>query len=66
MANLTDFHHLTLDVAERKIVKRLRFRDHGHKTNILNSSAVLSGMSHGESPTTLRQLLCFFFPFVKL
>lgn len=38
LANLTDFQSLTAEIVERKINKRLFYRDHGHSINILNSA----------------------------
>ncbi|MBZ0169665.1 LmbZ [Candidatus Methylomirabilis lanthanidiphila] len=39
LANLTDFQRLTVEVVDRKIVTRLRHRDHGHEANIVHSLA---------------------------
>ncbi len=48
LANLSDFQSLTLDVIDRKEKVRLRYRDHGHEVNILNSYRAVSG-GEGES-----------------
>jgi predicted dehydrogenase len=37
LANLADFHTLTVDVVEKKKKIRLRHRDHGHEANIVHS-----------------------------
>jgi predicted dehydrogenase len=37
LANLSDFHILTLDIFDKKIRRRLFYRDHGHSCNIVNS-----------------------------
>jgi len=37
LGNLTDFQSLSVDVIDRKHLKRQFYRDHGHKLNILNS-----------------------------
>lgn len=37
LANLSDFHVLAMDVAEKKLRIRLRHRDHGHEANIATS-----------------------------
>ena len=37
LGNITDFQSLSIDILDKKIVKRKLFRDHGHNENILNS-----------------------------
>jgi predicted dehydrogenase len=37
LANLNDFHTLSIDEVERKVRYRLRHRDHGHETNLVHS-----------------------------
>lgn len=37
LGNLTDFQSLTVDILDKKIIKKQLFRDHGHNENILNS-----------------------------
>lgn len=37
LANLSDFHILTLDILDKKIRRCLFYRDHGHSRNIVNS-----------------------------
>lgn len=50
LANLSDFHTLSVDVIEKRIRRRLRHRDHGHEANILHSiSALASDGSSGEA-----------------
>jgi predicted dehydrogenase len=46
LANLADFHNLTLDVVENKTRINLRHRDHGHGANIRHS---LKGLLEGHS-----------------
>lgn len=50
LANLTDFGSLAVDVVERKSKFKLRFRDHGHQTNILNSRLMVETGGAGEDP----------------
>ena len=44
LANLTDFHTLTVDIVEKKKKVTLRHRDHGHEANFLHS---VRGLEHG-------------------
>ncbi len=37
IGTLKDFHVLNLDIINKKINKRLMYRDHGHRANIINS-----------------------------
>jgi predicted dehydrogenase len=37
LGNITDFYTLNIEVVEKKIKKKLIYRDHGHKVNIYNS-----------------------------
>ena len=43
LANISDFQSLRIDVSSRKFAKRIPFRDHGHKSNVLNSFSSASG-----------------------
>jgi predicted dehydrogenase len=49
LANLSDFHTLTVDVEEKKRRIRVRHRDHGHEANIANSYYGAVGEKGGES-----------------
>lgn len=48
-AVLKDFYELNIDIGSRKIIKKLFYRDHGHKENILNSYNGAVGDFQGES-----------------
>jgi len=37
LANLSDFHSLTIDEIDRKTIRRSLYRDHGHGANVFNS-----------------------------
>jgi predicted dehydrogenase len=37
IGNITDFRTLKIDIIDKKINKKILYRDHGHKENILNS-----------------------------
>ena len=37
LGNITDFQSLSVEVIDNKFKKSIRFRDHGHETNIVNS-----------------------------
>jgi predicted dehydrogenase len=49
LGTLKDFQSLDLDIIEKKIAKRLLFRDHGHKANIINSYMSSLGNTEGVS-----------------
>lgn len=49
LANLSDFHVLTMDIAEKKRRTRLRHRDHGHEANIVDSYYGSVANTSGES-----------------
>jgi predicted dehydrogenase len=59
LANLTDFESLTLDVVDRKVHRRLRHRDHGHRANVVHS---LEGAraGRGEDPAYVAATAHFF------
>jgi hypothetical protein len=52
LASLEDFHRARVEIRERKLVKRLLFRDHGHEANILNSFKSGPGVAHDEVVAT--------------
>ena len=60
LANLTDFHKLSLDVVEKRHVYSSFYRDHGHKANIMNSYKSIDEDSSGECIEYVRATALFF------
>jgi predicted dehydrogenase len=61
LANLTDFHKLSVDILEKQHRISSLFRDHGHEANILHSySGLEKGGSPGEDPKYVRATAMFF------
>jgi len=60
LANLTDFHHLTYEVVEKKVKRVSRFRDHGHQSNILHSIRGCLRDGGGETRSYVDQTARFF------
>jgi len=58
--SLTNFQTLSVDIGERKLLKRLSVRDHGHKVNILNSFKSVLGGFDGESVEYIRATALLF------
>lgn len=52
LVSLKDFHEATVDVREKRHRKRLLFRDHGHRENIINSLAMGPAVSVQEIIST--------------
>ncbi len=52
LASLQDFQRARVDIRERKLVKRLLFRDHGHEANIMNSFRLGPGIAHDDLVAT--------------
>lgn len=60
LANLTDFQNLTCEVIEKKTKKRLRYRDHGHEANIVNSMSGSEDAEGGEAVSYVDATARFF------
>lgn len=60
LANITDFHSLTADIVEKRRRVRLRYRDHGHATNIWHSQDGAIGSTSGEDLTYVAATAKFF------
>lgn len=61
LANLTDFHRLSIDVAQKQYRFSSFYRDHGHKANIMNSyQSVKDKNPSGENSHYIRATALFF------
>ena len=61
LANLNDFQSLSADQIEKKINKKLLYRDHGHQKNINNSIInSLDSNGKGEDINYIRSTAIFF------
>jgi predicted dehydrogenase len=60
LANLNDFHTLTIDLVEKKRRSSLRHRDHGHEVNIVNSLRGALADQPGEDPRYIVATAQFF------
>jgi predicted dehydrogenase len=60
LANLTDFHTLTVDVVEKKKRLKMKHRDHGHKANIEHSFAGTENGRPGEDEAYVAATAKFF------
>ena len=56
LGNINDFGEMTLDINEKQIKRKLLFRDHGHKINIINSIK----NKNGENPEYIYMTAKFF------
>jgi hypothetical protein len=61
LANLTDFHRLSIDVGQKRYRFSSFYRDHGHEANIMNSyQSVKDNNPSGENSHYIRATALFF------